>query len=71
MAYRRPPNPNTAYGRRRIREDYYQRKAEMTPEQRSQQNTTEAWIYIAFIVVIGAIIFAIGGSGALLDWLTH
>lgn len=37
MAQRKPPNPNTAYGRKRVREDYYQRKALMTPEEGSNK----------------------------------
>lgn len=71
MAQRRPPNPNTAYGRKRIRDDYYQRKALMTPEERSKQNSSEALIYIIIVIIVGGLVFAIGGSAGLLKWLSH
>jgi hypothetical protein len=68
---KRPANPNTAYGRKRLREEYQERKANMSPEERSAQNQTEAWVYIVIVVVVGAIVFMIGGSGALLKWASN
>ncbi|MES2265604.1 MAG: hypothetical protein V4520_02510 [Bacteroidota bacterium] len=71
MASKRPPNPNTAYGRKRQREEYYQRKALMTPEERANQNSNEVLIYVIAVIIFGGIAFAIGGSTGLLKWLSH
>jgi hypothetical protein len=64
-------NPNTAYGRKRLREEYYQHKASLSPEERANQNTNEAIFYIIIVAIIAFIIFLIGGSGAVLKWFSH
>ncbi len=68
---KRPPNLNTAYGRKRARQEYYQRKAEMTPEERAKQNGNEVLIITIVLVIVGGLIFLIGGSGALMKWLSR
>ena len=68
---KRAPNPNTAYGRKRLREEYYQHKASLSPEERANQNTNEAIFYIIIIAIIAFIIFLVGGSDAVASWFTH
>jgi Co/Zn/Cd efflux system component len=68
---KRPANPNTAYGRKRLRDEYYQHKASLSPEERANQNTNEVIIYIIIVAIVAFIVFLIGGSGAALKWFTQ
>jgi hypothetical protein len=71
---KKPPNPNTAYGRKRIGEEYYQRVANMTPAERkphkTDQNNATAILWI--VVITGCIIaFAIGGMPMLMKFMKY
>ncbi len=68
---KRPANPNTSYGRRRIRQEYHQMKEAMSPDERSKQNSGEFIIFIILMVFVGLIVFLFGGSNGLLKWLSH
>lgn len=69
MAQRKPYNPNTKYGRRKIREQYYERRANMTSDEKLENDSMSFLIGLIILVVIGGIIFIFGGSDALLQWL--
>jgi hypothetical protein len=65
---KRPANPNTAYGRKRMRQEYAERKANMTPEERSKQNGNELVIGLVIVVLVIGILYMIGGPGAVMSW---
>lgn len=69
MAQRKPCNPNTKYGRRKLNEAHYQRMAAKTPEERSEVNDRAGLIFFVFIIVFGSIIFALFGFDGLIRWL--
>ena len=71
MAQRKPYNPNTEYGRRKLREEAAQNYANDTPEgQRERDNT--GCIVLVIIVVIAFIIFALSGNiEGFLKWGSH
>lgn len=74
MASKRPPNPNTAYGRKRMREEYPQNLARMTPEERQQHDsdkTTVTAILWGFAIVSCLIAFAVSGGDGLLKWMKY
>ncbi|MGF7075322.1 hypothetical protein [Mucilaginibacter sp. 3215] len=71
MANQKPPNPNTAYGRKRQREEYYRTKAALSPEDRAKQNTNEFFFIVIFIGVLALVAYFIGGSGAVAHWFQH
>lgn len=71
MAQRKPYNPNTKYGRKKIREEYAQRRAEMTPEERSGNDALATIVLIIIIIFIGGCAFLIGGKDAVLKTLSH
>lgn len=53
MTQRKPYNPNTKYGRRKIRAEFHQKYNNMTPEQKNSLDS-DVWIVrlILFIIVI-------------------
>lgn len=71
MGPKKPYNPNTAYGRRKLREQAAQNYANMTPQQKQEHDSTKFWIMLIILIVVGGLIFLIGGTGALLKWLSR
>lgn len=71
LGQRRPYNPNTKYGRKKLREQSAQNYSKMTPEEQKQHDYTNLVIILIVLVVIGGIIYLISGSGALLKWLSR
>lgn len=69
MAQRKPYNPNTKYGRRKMREQYYERRANMTSDEKFENDSMSCLFAVVILVVIGGLIFLVGGSDALLQWL--
>ncbi len=64
MAYRRPPNPYTKYGRRRMRN-------EIDPEVKAE---AEKWgcLIIGAIIIIGFILAAaFGGEEGVASWIKY
>lgn len=71
MGQRKPYNPNTKYGRKKLREEYYARRANMSDEERFENDSFSCLFTAIILIVIGALIFFIGGSESLLKWLTN
>lgn len=72
MPGRRPPNPNTKYGRKRMRDEAAYRISQYTPEERAEYNKVQAIFYVCFfvvVVIIFLIIYATAGPEAAVKWL--
>lgn len=71
MNQRKPYNPNTKYGRKKLREQYYQNYNNMTSDEKSEHNSLVFIFTIIAIILFGGIALLIGGPKALLSWLSH
>lgn len=67
---KKPANPNTAYGRKRLREEHQEWKQNLTPEQRLESDGFAAWGVMIVLAVILMIIFLIGGYDGVSKWLS-
>jgi hypothetical protein len=74
MPQRKPYNPNTAYGRRKLREEAQRNYENMTPEQKAEVDTYKTGcmlIYIVVVIVAVIIYVAItGDTKGALRWLS-
>lgn len=64
---KRPPNPYTKYGRKRMRKEGY---VPQTEEEREKVNEV-ATIYVVLIIVVVIALFALGGKEAVFKWMTR
>lgn len=64
MSRKRKPNPATKYGRKRIRE-------EMDPEVRKEAEQYTMGCFITGAIIMCIVLYFIGGSDAVIDWLTN
>lgn len=71
MGRKKAPNPNTAYGRKRIREENAQWKANLSPKERAEVEFNGCIFYVVVVIVIMAIVYLISGTDGLLKWLSH
>jgi len=65
-------NPNTKYGRRKMREQAYNNIANYTPEEKEEYNKIKFGMGLTFFVIfiiICVLIFVIAGPEALIKWL--
>lgn len=72
MAQRKPYNPNTKYGRRKLRNQAHYNYVNGTPEYRKDVDNMTAvfWIVVIIIaIIIGIIIYSVSGVEGLLKWL--
>ena len=69
MAQRKPYNPNTKYGRRKLREDHYRRVTNMTDDERSKLEANSFGCLLLFIIIGGLIVFFLFGGDGLMRWL--
>lgn len=72
MAQRKPYNPNTKYGRRKLRDQAHYNYVNGTPEYRREVDNIGAivWVVIiAIVIIIGFIIYSVSGVEGLLKWL--
>lgn len=70
MAYR-PPNPNTKYGRKRMRDEAQYKYDTGTPEYRGEIDTIKGWVWFVVMLialVVFGIIWAVSGPEAALKW---
>lgn len=68
---RKPYNPNTAYGRKKLREQAAENYANMTPQERAEVDSYKFWIWFIIIVIILIIGFATGNWMGVLKWATN
>lgn len=71
MSQRKPYNPNSKYGRKKIREEYYYNRQNMSQDERFESDRDSTIITVVVIAVIFILIFLILGKGAAFNWLTH
>lgn len=65
-----PPNPYSKYGRRSMRREFWHKyHNEYTPGQRAANDWGSGCIMIFILIIIGGLIFLIGGPEALLAWM--
>jgi len=72
MGQYRQYNPNTKYGRRKMREQAYNNIANYTPEEKKEYNKISIGLGFALFVIciiISILIFIISGPEALIKWL--
>ena len=67
MAQRKPYNPNTAYGRRKLRENAQKYYNELPPEKKAEHN----FVGIIILIVICVIVFLLLGAKGFLKWASH
>lgn len=68
---RKPYNPNTAYGRRKLREQAREEYENMTPEEQAAARS-DAWMIYMVVVIFGIIMaFLTGGTEGVMKWLTR
>lgn len=68
---RKPYNPNTAYGRRKLREQAREEYENMTPEEQAAARS-DAWMIYIVVVIFGIIMaFLTGGTEGVMKWLTR
>lgn len=61
----KPFNPNTKYGRRKIREDFQRRYEAMSPKERSELDGDVLWgrlVLFLIVIIVCIIIVANGGK---------
>lgn len=63
-------NPNTKYGRKKLREQARQEYEEMSPKEKEEHNTAVFFLTLIFIIIFGGIAYMAGGLEGLLKWLT-
>jgi hypothetical protein len=68
---RKPYNPNTAFGRKKIREEFEVRRLEMTPAERSSNDFWSTVMVLVLIVMIAGCAYCAGGSKGMLKALSH
>ncbi len=71
MAQRKPYNPNTKYGRKKLREQSHEHYSSLNESEKSEYDATKFIFYLILIIVFAGLIFLLGGSGALSKWLSH
>lgn len=69
MAQRKPPNPNTAYGRKRMQQESAQWRENLPDDERRDHEVKGLIFGIVIVAIILGILYLIGGSGAVMDWL--
>lgn len=65
MPQRKPYNPNTAYGRKKIREEFQRRYANMSEQEKKEfdkMNNTGQFIWFVIAIIICIIVIALGGK---------
>lgn len=72
MGQRKPYNPNTKYGRRKLREQAQYKYDTGTPEYRRDIDNISAVVWTVFIVIciiICIIIYSVSGIEGVIRWL--
>ena len=67
MAQRKPYNPNTSYGRKKLREQAQKHYDQLPPEKKTEHNI----LGFVVLIVICIIMFLILGANGFLKWASH
>jgi hypothetical protein len=70
MPPRKPYNPNTAYGRKKMREEYQANFQSLPKEEQEKIESDNTLWYLAIVVVFAIIAYLAGGSQGLLKWFS-
>lgn len=65
-------NPNTKYGRRKMREQAYNNIANYTPEEKAEYNKIQfgmGLVFFVIFIIVCVLIVVISGPEALISWL--
>lgn len=71
MSSKKPYNPNTAYGRRKLREQSALNYANMTEVEKNNHDTSKFLVGLVILIVVGGLIFILSGTDGLIKWLTR
>lgn len=74
MAQRRPYNPYTKYGRRKMRQQAHYNISQYTPEQKAEYNKINTIIWLVIIGLVLMVLFimvATGHEDAAMKWISH
>ncbi|WPU91805.1 hypothetical protein SNE25_21030 [Mucilaginibacter sabulilitoris] len=71
MAPRKPYNPNTQYGRKKIRDENQAWLNSLPPEEIAKINVNNTLWYVILLIIVGIIIYAVSGPSGLLHWASH
>lgn len=71
MAQRKPYNPNTSYGRRKLREQAQQHYNELPPEKQDEWDMWKLFILLGIVAVVLLIALATGNEKGAAKWLTR
>jgi uncharacterized protein YqhQ len=72
MRQYRSYNPNTKYGRRKLREQAYERISNYTPQEKAEYDKTKfgcSLVILIIFIVACLLIYLILGPEALIEWL--
>ncbi|MBL7724455.1 MAG: hypothetical protein JNK27_09910 [Chitinophagaceae bacterium] len=71
MAQRKPYNPNTAYGRRKLREEAERNYQNDTPQGKQDRDNMGFIVIIIIVVIIFLIFAATGNLKGFFKWMSH
>jgi hypothetical protein len=63
MAQRRSYNPNTKYGRKKMRDQAAYNISQYTPEQKADYNNIAGWFWFILLVIVGIVIAIMVSTG--------
>jgi hypothetical protein len=70
MPQRKPYNPNTAYGRKKMREEYQAHFNSLPTEEQEKIESDKTLLYLVIVVVFALIAYLVGGSQGLVKWFS-
>jgi hypothetical protein len=71
MAYKKPPNLNTKYGRRKWRQEAREYHDNLPPDEKARSEFWGCVILVIILIAVGGLILLISGPEALIKWLSH
>lgn len=71
MASKKPYNPNTKYGRKKLREQAAERYEQMSPAEKVDHQALYFVVIIIIIAVVGLIFYLAGDMEGFKKWLTR
>ena len=71
LAQKKPYNPNTSYGRKKLREQAQNTYDNLPPKQKKEWDSNKAIVIVLIVVVIFIIFLATGNSSGFLKWLSR